>query len=122
MATARRCKHCCRDGRSGSDGSPRSRPPGITLRSTAALEASARADVAKERLARLDRGENVSGGLGKPLDLVAVLKAAGFTDREIQRCRDCALLGEIGAFEECSPLALMRQSEGLHERRISGSS
>jgi hypothetical protein len=73
------------------------------------LEASARADVAKERLARLDRGENVSGGLGKPLDLVAVLKAAGFTDREIQRCRDCALLGEIGAFEE-----LMTE---VHKRR-----
>jgi hypothetical protein len=45
-------------------------------------------EVARSRLEKLKRGEAVSGGLGKQqLDLVAILKAAGWTPRDFRRAR-----------------------------------
>jgi hypothetical protein len=41
-------------------------------------QAAERAEVAKSRLEKIRRGETVAGGLGKRLDVEAMLKAAGF--------------------------------------------
>ncbi len=43
-------------------------------------EAAERVEVAKSRLEKLRRGETVPGGLGKRLDVVRALKAAGLTE------------------------------------------
>jgi hypothetical protein len=50
----------------------------------AAADAAKNREIARERLAKLKRGESVAGGLGKKLDIVAMMKAA-FTPREIRR-------------------------------------
>jgi hypothetical protein len=50
----------------------------------AAADAAENRETARERLAKLKRGESVAGGLGKKLDFAAVAKAA-FTPREIRR-------------------------------------
>ena len=68
-----------------------------------AAETSARANDARDRLARIDKGEEVSGGLGKPMtyeDMIAVLKQAGMTDRDLQRCRDVADINKVGAWND----------------------
>jgi hypothetical protein len=51
----------------------------------AVAEAEEKVQAAKNRLERLNRGETVSGGLGKRLDFEAALKAAGFTARQLRR-------------------------------------
>jgi hypothetical protein len=48
-------------------------------------EAAKRREIARERLAKLSRGESVTGGLGKKLDMAAVVKAAGLTPKEVRR-------------------------------------
>ena len=58
----------------------------------AAAEAGERLETAKDRLARLKRGELIAGGLGKKLDVPAVMKAAGFTLKQTKRM---ALLGGL---------------------------
>jgi hypothetical protein len=42
---------------------------------------------AKDRLKRLQRGETVTGGLGKRMDMDALFERAGFTKRALRRCR-----------------------------------
>ena len=59
-----------------------------------AAEAGERAQAAKDRLERIRRGESVPGGLGKPFDVRAALKAAGFTERDQRRCELLASLTE----------------------------
>jgi hypothetical protein len=59
-----------------------------------AAEAGERAQAAKNRLERIRRGENVPGGLGKPFDVRAALKAEGFTERDLRRMRLLASLTE----------------------------
>jgi hypothetical protein len=59
-----------------------------------AAEAGERAQAAKDRLERIRRGESVPGGLGKPFDVRAALKAAGFTERHQRRCELLASLTE----------------------------
>jgi hypothetical protein len=54
----------------------------------AAARAGAEATAAQSRVERIERGESVAGGLGKPMsceDMVAALKAEGWTWRDIQR-------------------------------------
>jgi hypothetical protein len=48
-------------------------------------EAGERAQAAKDRLARLARGESVPCGLGKPFDVRAALEAEGFMERDLRR-------------------------------------
>ena len=55
---------------------------------------------AKERVERIERGENVDGGLGKRQDVETVLRAAGWSDADIRHAAQIAKLGEIGAWEE----------------------
>jgi hypothetical protein len=63
-------------------------------------------DAARGQLARLDRGEEVSGGLGRSMtqeDCVRILKAAGRTTSDIRHAMDLAELSRIGgeqAFED----------------------
>ena len=59
-----------------------------------AAEAGERAQAAKNRLERIRRGESVPGGLGKPFDARAALKAEGFTERDLRRMRLLASLTE----------------------------
>jgi hypothetical protein len=51
-------------------------------------EAAARLSAARERVVAIERGEAVAGGLGKPLDIEAALRADGWSDADIQHCRD----------------------------------
>jgi hypothetical protein len=69
------------------------------LEATAA-ESAASADAARERLAKIHRGEEVSGGLGKPISFEDILRSAGYTAADFRHLRVVAELGEIGAFEE----------------------
>jgi hypothetical protein len=50
-----------------------------------AAEAAEGADLAKERIKRLRRGEAVAGGLGKRLDIDAAIKAGGFAPSAMKR-------------------------------------
>jgi hypothetical protein len=61
-----------------------------------ATNAGAHAERAKERLAKIERGEDVTGGLGKPVDLEAFLLANGFTKARLRECRHMhALMTEL---------------------------
>jgi hypothetical protein len=51
-------------------------------------KAAARLSAAQERVAAIGRGEAVPGGLGKPLDVEAALKADGWTDDDIEHVRE----------------------------------
>jgi hypothetical protein len=75
-----------------------------------AADAAEKREVARERLAKLARGESVAGGFGKKLDFKAELRAAGFTTRQLNRMR---LLAELTrpAFESF----LKRHSEALRK-------
>ena len=48
-------------------------------------KAGEKVEVARTKLAKLKRGEAVTGGLGKRLDLRAVIKPAGITPRMLRR-------------------------------------
>lgn len=80
----------------------------------AAAQAIAQSDAAKERLARIDRGEDVSGGLGKPMtheDMIAILRKEGFTDRDLRRCRTVAEIAEAGALDELQAEIIKRREQ-----------
>jgi hypothetical protein len=66
----------------------------IAEHAAGAAEAGERAQAAKDRLERIRRGESVPGGLGKPFDARAALKAEGFTERDLRRMRLLASLTE----------------------------
>jgi hypothetical protein len=51
---------------------------------------------AEERIERLKRGEAVSGGLGKPIDVERIAREAGMTAADIKRARQTALIAELG--------------------------
>ena len=57
-----------------------------------AKDAAANAERAKERIAKIERGEDVQGGLGAPVDLEAMLRKAGLTATDIQHVRNVAEL------------------------------
>ena len=50
-------------------------------------KAAEKVAVARSKREKLKQGEAVAGGLGKPPDLVGILKAAGFTARDFRRMR-----------------------------------
>ena len=56
----------------------------------AVADASEKLEAAKDRLTRLRRGDGVVGSLGKKFDIVAAMKAAGFTQRMIKRAQSLA--------------------------------
>jgi hypothetical protein len=57
-------------------------------------KAAEKVEVARSRLEKLKRGESVAGGLGRKLDVVAVMKAAGWTPSMMGRARLLASLTE----------------------------
>lgn len=59
------------------------------------LKVAAHRDAAKERRERLERGEDVAGGLGKPPDLRRILREAGWTESDIRRATDLAALALV---------------------------
>jgi len=75
-------------------------------------KAAERHAYAKERLGRIERGEIVEGGIGKPMsldDFEAILLKAGWTKQDIREAVQHAELSKIGAWEE-----LMKE---IHKRR-----
>jgi hypothetical protein len=50
-------------------------------------DADEKVEAAKSRLEKLKRGESVSGGLGKKFDVVAAMKAAGWTPSMMRHAR-----------------------------------
>jgi hypothetical protein len=75
-----------------------------------AEQASAHAKAARERVERIERGENVEGGLGKPADFEQIVREAGWTTRDITHARLIAALPE-----EVLPL-IVDASTGAAER------
>jgi hypothetical protein len=67
-----------------------------TERTIANMEsAAAKAAAARDRVERLRRGEDVPGGVGKPLtleDILDILRKAGMTTAEIRHCEELAAL------------------------------
>jgi hypothetical protein len=57
-------------------------------------KAAEKVEAARSRLEKLERGEDVAGGLGKRFDLRAVIKAAGLTPSMVRRARLFASLTE----------------------------
>lgn len=58
---------------------------------------------AKDRLDRLDKGEDLPGGLGKPMtreDAIKIMKSGGLSDSDIRHCVNVHGLHEIGAYDE----------------------
>jgi hypothetical protein len=45
---------------------------------------TAEAAITQDRVARLERGEDVPGGIGKPIDPQEVLRRAGYSDAELR--------------------------------------
>ena len=67
---------------------------------------------AKERVERIERGENVEGGLGKQqIDVEAILIEAGWTKADFKRGRLLQELGE-GASEELRSEVMRRHKRG----------
>jgi len=67
-----------------------------------AADAAANAAAAKERAERIRNGEDVAGGLGKPMtseDAEAIMRKAGMTKQDIEHCRRVNLLHELGGEE-----------------------
>ena len=65
-------------------------------------KAASHRDAAKERRERLQRGEDVPGGLGKPLtreDAERIMREAGMTTSDIQHCVQVHDVSEAIGFE-----------------------
>jgi hypothetical protein len=71
-------------------------------------KADAAAAVARDRIAKLKRGESVDGGLGKSRDLDEILREAGFTSRDFRKMR------QIGELDERAVDELLQE---MHKRR-----
>jgi hypothetical protein len=70
-------------------------------------KAAEQAEHARQKLARIDAGEDVQGGL-KPVNIEAALRAAGWTKADMRRALLLAELYDAGAEEECSQEVLKR--------------
>ena len=64
----------------------------IVADKAAVIEADNAAKQAQDRLDAIQRGEPVEGGLGKPVDLAALLKLDGWTEADLRHAR---LLGSM---------------------------
>jgi hypothetical protein len=81
-----------------------------------AAEAAERREVARERLAKLARGETVAGGFGKPVDLEKMLLDAGVTKDDLRHWRDVYEASEAFGFEQV--LQASSEARDRAERRI----
>ena len=88
-----------------------------------ATDAAGKVAAAQERLAKIERGEDVQGGLGKPMtveDVMQIMRDAGWTDADFQHSRDLNTLGNHGLFEQylVACHAARRKATERFERRI----
>ena len=70
----------------------------IASNQNAAADAAAKATAARERTERIKKGEDVPGGLGKPLtheDFVRIMREAGMTTSDLRHCERLAELHEL---------------------------
>jgi hypothetical protein len=80
------------------------------------VKAASYRDAAKERRERLQRGEDVPGGLGEPLtreDAIRIFREAGLTASDIQHCID---LNELGGSMDWD--AMMQEIHASGERAM----
>jgi hypothetical protein len=61
----------------------------------AAADAGDHAAAAKGQIARIEKGETVSGGLGRPMTTEEIMAVAGLSPSEIRHCRRLAALGDF---------------------------
>ncbi len=67
-----------------------------------AAKADAEAKASQERIERIERGEEVSGGLGRPMtyeEMEARLLALGLTKQDIRDCEETHEISEAGLFD-----------------------
>ena len=79
-----------------------------------AAKADANAAVAKERVERLKKGEDVPGGLGRPFtreDCERILRDAGFTTSDFRNLEIVHEVSELGGFEE-----MLKETHKMVER------
>jgi hypothetical protein len=74
-------------------------------------KAAAYRDAAKARRERLERGEDVQGGLGKPMTWDEMLKILGWTASDLRHASATARIGDLGAWDE-----YMAESHKARER------
>ena len=74
-----------------------------------AADAAAKASVAKDRIERLAKGEDVSGGLGKPMTRKDLLKAAGISESQARHAQRVHSL-DTATFKEFVQAGI----EGMH--------
>ena len=79
-----------------------------------AADAGEKVVAARDRLARLARGETVAGGFGKKLDVVAMMRATGFTPRQMKRMASLASRTE----EEFSTLLRNADTPAAADRAV----
>ena len=84
-----------------------------------ATYAAAKAAVAEDQIERLAKGEDVKGGLGKPMTLKALWKAAGITESQARHAERVHSLGD-GLFEKFVQAGIegMHRGEKLAERKF----
>ena len=83
---------------------------------TGAKGAAGHIAAAQDRIERLDKGEALTGGLGKPLtyeDAIGIMKAAGMTDGDIRHIQNVGTLSKIGAHDEYE-----QECKNAHDRAI----
>jgi hypothetical protein len=79
--------------------------------SAAAAESAAAAATAKERLEKLDRGEDVPGGLfDKPMTHKEWLKAVGWTESDLRHARSLGVIDDAGLWKDLMSEILRRKS------------
>jgi len=82
-----------------------------------AAEADAKAKAAEQRIAAIERGEVVEGGLGKPFSIADFMKASGWTRADVDHA---ILMAAIPAEHVDEFLDERRRLQERSERRIEG--
>jgi hypothetical protein len=70
----------------------------IATREPLAADSAARAQAAKDRLTRVERGDAV-GGIGPPLTRKDILRITGMTEAKLRHCEQVADIAEHGWFQ-----------------------
>jgi hypothetical protein len=81
-------------------------------------DAAARAKTAQERIEQIERVEAVDGGLGKPVDVRALMKQAGWSARDIEHARLLAAAISEENFHEFLEMAVRLDQKGKRRREL----
>ena len=94
----------------------------ITKGEAHAAQAEAHAKTAQDRVERIERGENVEGGLGQPVAVEQILRRIGLTTRDMNHARllasvpDESISNVMDASAKASVEASQRASESISRR------